>query len=414
MREFIKDGLLRSSVGALAYGKTQETWFDWTYRRRRERYEQATRGDLDAFRSDAALRRARKQIADRGHTIVPRPLNEIHTFAFLPSHWPHQNQIAEALTKVGPCTRFDYEAIGYKLTALRTRSPGHEARMKAMLDRMLDSLRRAHEQRPVDWFFSYALGWDMTADTLRRIQEEFGIPTVNVSLDDKNWWDEIERGDSRSGLRNIGPSFDLGWTSARSVVSWYWAEGGQAIFVPEGVNSAWFRPLPVEQTVDIGFVGNRFGYRPQILDHLRKAGLKVVTYGTGWPAGPLDDEAMLRFFNSCRINLGLGDMHYSRWMTNLKGRDFEIPSTGRGLYLTTFNADLASCFVVGNEIQCYRGVDELIELARHHLRNPEEGQAMASAARQRCLRDHQWTHRIAHILSGLGVLSPFSGDAARK
>jgi hypothetical protein len=269
---------------------------------------------------------------------------------------------------------------------------------------LLDEIRRTHRDRPIDWFFSYALAWDLSRETVQVIKDEIGVPMVNISLDDKNWWEMVERGDQASAMRNIAPHFDLAWTSARVCVPWYWAEGGQAVFLPEGVNVDWFRPLNIAQDIPVGFVGNHFGNRAELLRQLGRAGVPVVVHGNGWPGGALDDDGMLRFFNRCRLNLGLGDMHYSRWLTNLKGRDFEVPATGRGLYLTTYNSDLAAQFDVGREIQCYRGIDEMIELARHHLRNPEESADMAARARRRCIRDHQWIARYRSLLRMVGVL----------
>ncbi len=289
-------------------------------------------------------------------------------------------------------------------------SPGHEQRRTAMLHAMIQELREAHRRRTVDWFFSYATGWDITRDALRCIREELGIPTVNISLDDKNWWENIERPDPQSGIVNIAPDFDLGWTSARVVTPWYWAEGGQGIFLPEGVNVDWFRPMEVDQDIRVGFVGSNFGYRPRILESLRRAGVDVTVYGLGWPNGALSDDAMLAFFNRCQINLGLGDMHYSRWLTNLKGRDFEIPATGRGLYLTSYSSDLAQCFAIGREIECYRGVEEMTELIRLRLRDPERSRAMAERARQRCIDSHQWKHRFETILRALDILDGSAND----
>jgi hypothetical protein len=279
-----------------------------------------------------------------------------------------------------------------------------------MLRAMLDELREAHRRRPVDWFFSYATGWDITRDTLRCIREELGIPTVNISLDDKNWWERIERRDAQSGMVNVAPDYDLGWTSARVVTPWYWAEGGQAIFLPEGVNVDWFRPLEIEQDIRVGFVGSNFGYRPEILEGLRRSGIEVVVHGARWPGGTLSDDEMLRFFNRCQVNLGLGDMHYSRWLTNLKGRDFEIPATGRGLYVTSYSSDLAPCFTIGHEIECYRGVEEMTELIRFHLRDPERSRAMAQRARQRCIAAHQWKHRFETVLRALNILDGSAND----
>jgi len=399
-------GLLQSSeLGRFAYSRAQELWFDSTYRARVRHYTEATAGDSDAYRQEAHLQRCRRKIAERGYRSPLRAAGEAHCFAFLPSHWSHQNQIATALALTGPCTRFDYASNGISLKELRTAAPGHIEKRRAVMEGLLAAIRAAHRQRPIDWFFSYAIGYDILPEALTRIRDELGIPTVNVSFDDKNWWNEIERGDSSTGMKQLAPHFDLSWTSARNVLPWYWAEGGQAIFLPEGVNVDWFKPLDIEQDIDVGFVGNNFGYRPELLGALRHAGVKVAHHGTGWPdSSELNDEQMRIFFNRCLINLGHGDMHYSRWLTNLKGRDFEIPAVGRGLYLTSYSSDLASCFDIAREIQCYRGIDELVDLVRRYLRNRDEIAEMARRARDRCIREHQWSHRFQALLRALGIL----------
>jgi hypothetical protein len=409
MRQLIKNHLLRSGIGTEAYAKAQELWFDWTYRRRRERYQATAAASKSAFSPTWMINEARRRLASRGYS-TRRSIGDIHTFAFIPANWPHQEHIARALERLGPTTRFDYTSKGWALQNLRDRFSGANAQ-KEMLRAMLEDLREANRRRPVDWFFSYAIGWDMTASTIAELQSELGVPAVNVSLDDKNWWDEIERGDARGGLRGIARAYDLSWTSAQVVLPWYWAEGGRAVFLPEGVDTSWFRPLDVEQDVDVGFVGSNFGRRERQIELLRRAGLNVIVRGFRWSDGPLDDEEMLRFFSRCKVNLGFGDMHYSRWLTNLKGRDFEIPSTGRGVYITTYNSDLARCFDLGAEIRCYRGMDEAVEIIRAHLRRHEESQEIALRGRKRCVREHRWEHRMMAILYSLGILAELPEEA---
>ncbi len=409
MKEQIKRALLGSAPINLAYSKAHELRFERDYRRRRERYNRAAQQDPDAYSVEDAVRRAKTAISKRGYQTTRRARGSVHTFAFVPSHWSHQNQIVAALDQVGPVSRFAYDRSGFPLPSLKTHAPGSPRRRREMLDLMLSRLRNAHQQRPVDWFFSYSIGWDFSAELIQQIKTEFGFPMVNISLDDKNWWDEIEPGDSASGLINIAPHFDLGWTSATLALPWYRAEGGQAVFLPEGVNTEWFRPLEVAQDLPVSFVGSKFGYRAAIIERLRRIGIDVTTRGPSWPGGALSDEDMLAFFNRSLINLGLGDMHYSRVLTNLKGRDFEVPATGRGVYLTAFNSELARCFEIGREILCYRGEDELVELLRYQLRNPKESAQMAARARARCIREHQWVHRIWQLLRWLGIVAP---DAA--
>jgi spore maturation protein CgeB len=113
---------------------------------------------------------------------------------------------------------------------------------------------------------------------------------------------------------------------------------------------------------------------------------------------------VVEIFNRSVINLGMGGIEYSEELTNVKGRDFDIPGTGGGVYLTTFNPDLAQHFVIGEEILCYRNRDEMVELIRYYLDRPDEAAAIAARARARALREHRWLHRYQTMLEILGVL----------
>lgn len=99
-----------------------------------------------------------------------------------------------------------------------------------------------------------------------------------------------------------------------------------------------------------------------------------------------------------------GGIGYSETLTNVKGRDFEIPGTGGGVYLTSFNPDLAQHFVVGREILCYRHRDELVELIDYYLAHPDEARSIADRGRARCLAEHRWLHRYQRVCEILGIL----------
>jgi spore maturation protein CgeB len=108
--------------------------------------------------------------------------------------------------------------------------------------------------------------------------------------------------------------------------------------------------------------------------------------------------------NRSRINLGMGGIGYSESLTNVKGRDFEIPGTGGGMYLTSFNPDLALHFRVGEEIICYRSREELIELIRYYLQHEDEAEDIARRAYERSLKEHRWLHRYLKILDILDIV----------
>ena len=74
---------------------------------------------------------------------------------------------------------------------------------------ILPALRAAHARQPVDWVLVYANGVEISANTIRQITAELGIPTVNMCLDDKNSWAGPWMGDHRAGQIDIAPVFDL-------------------------------------------------------------------------------------------------------------------------------------------------------------------------------------------------------------
>jgi len=116
--------------------------------------------------------------------------------------------------------------------------------------------------------------------------------------------------------------------------------------------------------------------------------------------------------NRSVINLGMGGIGYSEALTNVKSRDFEIPGAGGGAYLTSFNADLAQHFVVGEQILCYSNRFELVEILRYYLAHPDEAAAIGRRARQRSLAEHRWLHRYERVLRVLGILPDTTGGSS--
>jgi spore maturation protein CgeB len=179
-------------------------------------------------------------------------------------------------------------------------------------------------------------------------------------------------------------------------------EGGRPLYLPEGFDASAYGPRQVEADLPVSFVGAAYGFRPDAAAFLAAHGVPLRCFGAGWAAGEAAD--IVDIFNRSAINLGMGGVEYSEELTNVKGRDFEVTGTGGGVYLTSFNADLAQHFDVGSEILCYRSRDEMLELIRYYLARPEEGRAIARRARERSVREHRWLHRYETMLRVFGIL----------
>lgn len=356
------------------------------------------------YSRESSTAAVRERFANRGYDPPRRGVGDIHTFAFVPSRGWHEALIPD-LRELGPLTRFDYAAdLSVPWTTLARRDRRALKARNMIGERLLATVREAHRRRHVDWVFVYATGLEIEASTIERIQEEHGIPVVGMCLDDKQSWDLGPFGETRGGQVDLARPLDLAWTSARVACEWYLVEGGRPLHLPEGFDASTCGPTGEAQDLPVTFVGGAYGSRPALISAARKAGLPVRAFGAGWENEGVWGADQTRVFNRSVVNLGMGGIGYSDAITNVKTRDFEIPGTGGGAYLTTYSADLAEHFRVGEEILCYHGVDELVEISRRCLRERDWAAAVAACGHERAVREHRWLHRYQSICAAIGIV----------
>ena len=347
------------------------------------------------------------RLAMRGYSPRHRTLGTVHTFAFIPQVSWHAALLPD-LAELGPLSLYDYAAAGFSPMEF---FGGNVERRREMNRQFVTRLREVHATTPIDWLFIYASGVEVLTSSLRAIRDELGIPVVMMCLDDKQSWAGPVHDGQHHGTIDLVPLVDLGWTSASVATVWYLVEGGIPVYLPEGFDRTMYRPSDEPKDIEVSFIGDAYGFRPDYVSSLRAAGIAVETFGRGWGTRPVWGEEQVRILNRSLVNLGHGGIGYSDQLTNVKTRDFEIPGTGGGVYITTFNPDLARHFDLGSEILCFRSDEEAIELIRWALSNPEASALIARRARERCLREHRWLHRYTTIVQLLGVISPNSSPA---
>ena len=382
------------------WGTFRRTQLLREYAERREHYARIAAERGLVYRENEIPALLKQRMARRGYTPRPKPKGEIRTLAFIPQENWHEALLPD-LRELGPVELFDYRAHGFRINELHD-TPRLDPNRRRALNELF--FQKAKEVGPVDWAFIYGNGSEVERDTLRRITEELGFPLVTMCLDDKQSWAGGVVGGQHVGQVDIAPHFDLCWTSARVACEWYLAEGAIPVYMPEGFDASTFHPMDVPKDIDVSFIGARYGFRPAVVDFLREHGIEPTLFGAGWGTPPLPAGGQVGIFNRSAINLGMGGVGYSEELTNVKGRDFEVPGTGGGMYLTSFNPDLALHFEVGREIVCYRTRDEMLELIRYYLKRRDEAAAIAAAGHRRSMAEHRWLHRYERVLHLLGVL----------
>ncbi len=187
--------------------------------------------------------------------------------------------------------------------------------------------------------------------------------------------------------------------------------------LPQCLDPDYHRPVPVTEeerrryAADVATFGNYYPYRARMLEPLLDGTLDVKLWGARPPrwlhhkvhdfwAGKVvlgDDKCKTML--SCRIALNTN--HYAG-IGDVNKRTFELAGIG-AFQLTDDRAALRRYFEPVTEVATFSGRADLREKVDYYLRRPDERGAMASRARERAHREHTFAHRLAQLLTTLGL-----------
>jgi spore maturation protein CgeB len=147
------------------------------------------------------------------------------------------------------------------------------------------------------------------------------------------------------------------------------------------------------------FVGSKKPEREVVINELLRLNVPIHLFGGGWPNSHWVKPNTI--YRETQINLGIGLASPSLTLTTTKNRDFECPGVG-ACYLTTYNWELLNFYELGEEILCYRNVEELIEMYSWYSKRPAECLRIAQAAWRRCSAEHTWEQRFRKVFQTVG------------
>jgi hypothetical protein len=269
-------------------------------------------------------------------------------------------------------------------------------------DALLRQVREAHASGALDLLIGQMWRWVYEPDVLHAVRE-LGIPVLNISMDDRlpDLWQE-HRG-VRLGAVGLRGAVDMVLTSCPETTLWYAVEGMPALFFPMASDPSIYRPR-VPTRYDVTFVGSRYGIRERIVDGLRKAGIPIEVFGSGWPNGAVSSARAAEIFGQSRIVLGVGTVAHNEDIRTLKLRDFDAPMAG-ALYVTHRNPDLANLYEEDREIVLYETATECTEKIRFYLDREDERARVARAGLARARASHTWDARLGAVLKRLGLMT---------
>ncbi len=112
----------------------------------------------------------------------------------------------------------------------------------------------------------------------------------------------------------------------------------------------------------------------------------------------------INYYSELHAFYPLSDINFNCTSKQMKGavnqRIFDVPACN-AFVLTDWREQMDALFEPQSEIISYKEVDEIPELVRYYLDNPNQRAKITKAARKRVLAEHTWAHRLQALLKDM-------------
>jgi len=173
-----------------------------------------------------------------------------------------------------------------------------------------------------------------------------------------------------------------------------------------GIDSIWYFPsydttkykhLNLERNIEVSMIGRMDkDDTKELIEYLSNNNITVETYGLGTERGFIDFEAMIKVFNSTKINLNTTGIAPNTLMElepaihkikQNKGRITEIALT-KSFVLSEYAPGIEKIFELGKEIEVFKDKEELLQKVKYYLAHEDEREEIAKRGYERALRDY--------------------------
>ncbi len=194
------------------------------------------------------------------------------------------HEIVESQVDLLPASRFMQITHHFTREELAARAD--------ITQRILDEVRAAHLQRPIDVFLSYFYNshFDPTGfDEIRKL----GIPSVNFYCNSVHQFEAVAE---------IAARADFSWHPEKVAHARYARVGAKPVWVQMAADPEIYHPVPgIPRERKACFIGLRYADRDRWIATLIREKIPVAIYGPGWRA---DAKNKMEFFESSSEYLG--------------------------------------------------------------------------------------------------------------
>jgi len=324
---------------------------------------------------------------------------------------------------------FDYSEFNYHLDSAIPEHRDFIARHRPRFsEELLQQVRHAHAQKPIDLFFSYFYSSYVEPGAICQIGQ-MGIVTVNWYCNASYQFHLVSE---------IAPVYHYCLVPEKFRLDNYRRIGANPIYCQEAANPNVYRSYDLPQEYDVTFVGQRYGNRPYYIRYLIDHGIDARVWGPHWSeplasrplwrrvgsaakrvvtgrkaqslasvpldhcAPPLSDEELIKMYSRSKISLGFSSVADESGIKQVRLRDFEAPMSG-AFYLVERFDELAEFFEPDKEIVFFESPDDLLDKVRYYLAHPEERQRIRDAGLRRARAEHTWHKRFEMVFQQIGI-----------
>lgn len=126
-------------------------------------------------------------------------------------------------------------------------------------------------------------------------------------------------------------------------------------------------------------------------------GIKVEIFGNGWPNGRVTQSEMIEIFNKSKIVLNFSSSFGHLHLKSIKGRVFEIPSTGAFL-LTEICQELDVFFKIGCDLDFFKDKGELLEKVQLYLSDSDLRNKIAKSGEMTVINNYTIEKQLKELL----------------
>ena len=157
---------------------------------------------------------------------------------------------------------------------------------------------------------------------------------------------------------------------------------------------------------DVSFVGMPFQNRINLFNELNN--VRIGVFGDYWDRhkdkmkgdyyrGKASGETVKKIYCASKINLNI---NHPQSLYGVNTRTFEIPAC-KAFSMVDYKEGLEEMFNIGDEIVCYKNMDELKDKIMFYIKNDRERLKIAEQGYERVRKEHTWYHRMKIVLDSL-------------